>query len=254
MINYVDDALYYANNDQVRMEFKLSLKNKFNLTLMGIAKWYLGMRIWQQKDYIILDQDQYVKNITTRFEKRFKHPFKLKDSPLPSSFIPTKKDSPSTDSEVREIKIRFGNLNYWSVIGALLYVSCCTRPDISFAVNKLAKFANNPGASHFRALLHLIGFLKGNSNKGLKFYKDISTTELYKTLKENNIKIGQDTNIYFTDSSWNDCIDTGRSTGGYVGLFQAGPVDYGSHLPVPVAMSSGEAEYIAAAVACWHMI
>ena len=69
-------------------------------------------------------------------------------------------------------------------------------------------------------------------------------------MKENNIKIGQDTNIYFTDSSWNDCIDTGRSTGGYVGLSQAGPVDYGSHLPVPVAMSSGEAEYIAAAVAC----
>ena len=31
---------------------------------------------------------------------------------------------------------------------------------------------------------------------------------------------------------------------------QAGAVDYGSHLPVPVAMSSGEAEYISAAVAC----
>ena len=30
----------------------------------------------------------------------------------------------------------------------------------------------------------------------------------------------------------------------------AGAVDYGSHLPVPVAMSSGEAEYISAAVAC----
>ena len=33
-------------------------------------------------------------------------------------------------------------------------------------------------------------------------------------------------------------------------MIQAGAVDYGSHLPVPVAMSIGEAEYISAAVAC----
>ena len=50
--------------------------------------------------------------------------------------------------------------------------------------------------------------------------------------------------------SWNDYVDTGRSTGGYIRVIQGGAVDYGSHLPVPEAMSSGEAEYIAAAVAC----
>ena len=54
----------------------------------------------------------------------------------------------------------------------------------------------------------------------------------------------------FSNSSMNDCIDTGRSIGGYIALSQGGAVDYGSHLPVPVAMSSGEAEYISAAVAC----
>ena len=69
MINYVDDALYFASSDKIRMEFELSLKNKFNLTLMGIAKWYLGMKITQHKDYIILDQDQYVKNITTSMQQ-----------------------------------------------------------------------------------------------------------------------------------------------------------------------------------------
>ena len=74
------------------MDIELSLKNRFNLTLMGKAKWYLGMRIRQKKNHIILDQDQYyVKNITTRFEKLFKHPFKLKDFPPPLSFLPTKK-------------------------------------------------------------------------------------------------------------------------------------------------------------------
>ena len=39
-------------------------------------------------------------------------------------------------------------------------------------------------------------------------------------------------------------IDTGRSTGGNLSLTQGGAADYSSHLPVSVAMSSGEAEYM----------
>ena len=250
MINYVDDALYYASDDDVRKSFEEKLSKRFNLTLLGKARWYLGMRISQFDQHIILDQDQYVKNIVSRFEKAFKHPFKTKESPLPSNFVPTKKDSPVTEEQVGEVKLRFGNLNFRSVIGALLYVSCCTRPDISFAVNKLAKFAHNPGISHFRYLLHLVGFLKTTPYKGLKFYSRYEDSPIYQVLKDNDIKTTSETVITFSDSSWNDCIDTGRSTGGYVTYIQGGTADYGSHLPVPVAMSSGEAEYIAAAVAC----
>ena len=92
------------------------------------------MRITQNRDNITLHQDQYVKNITSRFEKSFKHPFKGKQSPLPTSFVPSKKDSPIIEEQIKEIKSRFGNLDYRSVIGALLYVSCCTRPDITYTV------------------------------------------------------------------------------------------------------------------------
>ena len=60
----------------------------------------------------MIDQDQCVKNIVSWFEKLFKHTFKLKDSPLPTSFIPSKKDSPNTDAETKEVKIRFVNLKY----------------------------------------------------------------------------------------------------------------------------------------------
>ena len=52
-------------------------------------------------------------------------------------------------------------------------------------------------------------------------------------LEDNNIQITEETVLTFTDSSQNDCIDTGRSTGGYIISRQAGAVDYGSHLPVP---------------------
>ena len=105
------------------------------------------MRIIQESKYITLDQDQYVKNITARFEKLFKHPFKFKDSPLPLTFAPSKKDCPSNDEQTKEIKVRFGNINFQSILGALLYVSCCTWPDISYTADKLAKYAANPGIS-----------------------------------------------------------------------------------------------------------
>ena len=69
-------------------------------------------------------------------------------------------------------------------------------------------------------------------------------------LKENNITPNKDTIMTFSDSSWYDCVDTGKSTGGNISIMQEGPVGHSSHLPVPVAMSSGEAEYISAAAAC----
>ena len=69
-------------------------------------------------------------------------------------------------------------------------------------------------------------------------------------LKDNNITIEDNSVVTFTDSSWNDCIDTGRSTGTNLTMIQGGALDHGSHLPVLVAMSSGESEYIVAAVAC----
>ena len=60
-----------------------------------------------------MDQDQYVKNITSRFEKSFKHPFKGNQSPLPTNFIPSKNDSPVTEDQIKEIKLKFGNLSYY---------------------------------------------------------------------------------------------------------------------------------------------
>ena len=67
MINYVDDVLYYSNDDEMKRNFEKRLSKKFHLSLMGEAKWYLGMRRTQKGKYIAVDQDQYVKNITTSY-------------------------------------------------------------------------------------------------------------------------------------------------------------------------------------------
>ena len=80
MINYVDDACYYCNSNETRKYFENKLKKGFNLTLVGKAKWYLGMYIKQYKDYISIDQLQYSKNVTSRIEKAFKNSITLRNS------------------------------------------------------------------------------------------------------------------------------------------------------------------------------
>ena len=50
----------------------------------------------------------------------------------------------------------------------------------------------------------------------------------------------------FSDSSWQDVPDTGRSTGAYILFYQGGPIDHITHVPVTVAQSSAESEYNAA--------
>ena len=50
----------------------------------------------------------------------------------------------------------------------------------------------------------------------------------------------------FSGSSWQDCPDTGRSTGEYIIFYQGGRIDHGTHVPGPVAQSSTESEYNAA--------
>ena len=59
------------------MDFELWLKKRFNLILMGEAKWYLGMSIRQGENQIIINQDQYVKIIDQSLEPFFTHPTAL---------------------------------------------------------------------------------------------------------------------------------------------------------------------------------
>ena len=42
----------------------------------------------------------------------------------------------------------------------------------------------------------------------------------------------------FSDYIWQDCPDTGRSTGDYIIFYQDEPIDHGTHVPGPVAQSS----------------
>ena len=65
-----------------------------------------------------------------------------------------------------------------------------TRPDITFAVTKLAKFMRRPGREHFCALIHLLQYLYDNINFGITFYRkdeDSLVYDLQTSAREKNV-------------------------------------------------------------------
>ena len=86
------------------------------------------------------------------------------------------------------------------MIGCLLYVQIGTRPDISFAVSRLARYTSNPSPQHIKLAKYVFRYLKGT--QALKIRYDGSGTGLYG----------------YADSSYADDPDNHISTTGYIFL------------------------------------
>ena len=120
--------------------------------------------------------------------------------------------------------------------------------DLSFAVHKLETFSENYGSVNFEGLVHLLRYIRENKNLGLKYYADLNYAPVTDILRQANIKTKNHL-MDFSDSSWQDCLDTGRSTGAYIIPYQGWPIDHGTHVQGPVAQYSEESEYNTACTA-----
>ncbi|KAK6579717.1 hypothetical protein PZA11_007953 [Diplocarpon coronariae] len=58
---------------------------------------------------------------------------------------------------------------FQQIIGSLLFLMLATRPDISYAVIKLVRFASNPSENHIIAVKNLLRYLKGTKSLGLTY-------------------------------------------------------------------------------------
>ena len=146
------------------------------------------------------------------------------------------KEYASTSAEQVEKLTREYNIQYRDCIGSLIYL-LYTRVDLSFAVQKLAKFSANTGKVHFEGLIHLLRYIRDNKTLVLKYYADLNDAPVTDILSQANIKTKNHL-MDLSDSSWQYFPDTGGSTGAYNIFYQGGPIDHGTHVPVPVAQYS----------------
>jgi len=114
---------------------------------------------------------------------------------------------------------------YRSIVGALQYMTL-TRPDISFAVNKVCQYLHSPTTLHWTAAKIILRYLRHTLGVGLKIQKSMSM-----------LVSG------FSDADWAGCVDDRRSTGGFAVFLGSNLISWSARKQATVSRSSTEAEY-----------
>ena len=117
---------------------------------------------------------------------------------------------------------------YRQLIGCLMYIMLCTRPDTSFYVGVLSKFLEKPTALHWRAAKRVLRYLQNTLHLKLE-YCACSNPKL----------------VGYSDADWASSHDR-KSTTGYLIFVGNNLVSWSSKKQGTVALSSTEAEIVAA--------
>ncbi|CAL1698123.1 unnamed protein product [Somion occarium] len=123
---------------------------------------------------------------------------------------------------------------YQRALGSLMYAMLGTRPDIAYSVGILSQHAAKPGEEHWGALMRVYRYLRGMSDRKL----------VYQGAKGESKSFPDP--VCFVDADWAADINDRRSISGYTFIMSGGAVCWSSKKQKSTALSSTEAEYMAA--------
>lgn len=220
VLTYVDDLLIAAPDTARAVGVKERLMSVFEARDLGEATFFLGMSIMRDRESrtIKLAQERLTADLLS------KHGM-LEAKALSTPLSPSTKLTKSGESLDRE------TCGYAELIGSLMYLSVCTRPDIAQAVGALARYMAQPTTLHWQAAKGVLRYLAGTADFGINFGGAKAGLEAY------------------CDADFAGDIDTRRSTTGYVYILNGGAISWSSRLQQTVAASTTEAEYMGAAAA-----
>jgi hypothetical protein len=132
-------------------------------------------------------------------------------------------------------KTSWAQLTKVSAVGSLTYIMVCTKLDISHAVGVVSRYMSNSDSEHWNAVRWILRYLVGTKDMALCY-------------------TGADIQLCgFVDSDMAGDIDSRKSTTGYVFTLGGASISWVSRLQKIVALSTTEAEYVAAVEACKEM-
>jgi histone deacetylase 1/2 len=168
----------------------LQLEQDFALKDLGNLHYFLGIEVKRTPDRLLLTQECYATDVLQRVNMSSCKPV---STPLPAS---------------EKLSLHDGDklgpadaTHYRSIVGALQYLTL-TRPDISYAVNKVCQFLHCLTTVHWAAVKRILRYIKGTLGLGLIFKKSPYTLV-----------------SAFSDADWARCPDDRRSTGGFAVYF-----------------------------------
>ena len=222
---YVDDGLIVGTASPEFEETVQDILKLFKSKDMGEAEKFVGFKITRDRlnHTLMLSQAVYAQEVVDRFLPFADNKHPRRCCPIdPSESLARDDGSPLLDTKIYK---------YASLIGALLYLTNCTRPDLAFAVNSLAKYMACPTTKHWHVALEVIRHLSSTINDGIVY----SGTSL--------VPIG------WSDASFANDRDDRRSVSGVAFILANGIVDWAASRQTVMANSSTMSEYIAANLA-----
>ncbi len=224
LILYVNDLLVFSKAESLITGVKDQLKKRFRMKDLGTINNYLGIAISydQQARRMEPDQSEYIDSMVEKFSitnlRKYNIPMeKNLQLPFNTSCVPIS--------------------DYRSLIGALLFVSTGTRPDVSFPTNYLSRFQTCATNLHFRYALRILKYLQLTRNLKLIFQsKEASAID-----------------VWANADSAADSVDR-KSTSSFLIRVFGSPVIWVTRKQSSVAQASTYAEYMALADAVTEVL
>jgi hypothetical protein len=218
LLVYVDDILVAATSTRLATEIISAIRRVFAIHDMGCADTFLGFEITRDRP----ERKLYItqrKAITDLLERYGMADASNRATPLLSG-VRLQADGIPLPAEVP----------YAPLVGSLMHLACCTRPDIAFAVGVLARHMASPTEDLWTAAKGVLRYLRGTSSHGL-VYGCTSPLRAY------------------CDADFGGDLPTRKSTTSFIFMLNGAAISWQSKLQPTVATSTTEAEYISASAA-----
>jgi hypothetical protein len=220
---YVDDIIFGSTNQKSYEEFSRVMMQKFEMSMMGELNYFLGFQVKQLKERTFISQTKYTQDLLKRFGMKDAKPVKTLMGT--DGHLDLNKGGQFVDQKA-----------YRSMIGSLLYL-CASRPDIMLSVCMCATFQSDPKECHLVAVKQILRYLVSTPCFGI-WYPKGSTFDL----------------IRYSDSDYAGCKVDRKSTSGTCQFQGRSLVSWSSNKQTSVALSTAEAEYVAAGQCCTQLL
>ncbi|GJR45542.1 retrovirus-related pol polyprotein from transposon TNT 1-94 [Tanacetum coccineum] len=150
---YVDDIIFGSTNPKYSKRFEKLMHSRFEMSLMGEMKFFLGLQIHQSPKGIFINQAKYALEILKKHNMDNCHSI---GTPLATK--------PKLDVDLSGEPV--DQSDYRSKIGSLMYLTS-SRPDLVQAVCYCARYQARPTQKHLKEVKRIFKYLKGTINMGL---------------------------------------------------------------------------------------
>ncbi|KAI1002466.1 hypothetical protein K3495_g5735 [Podosphaera aphanis] len=222
---FIDDMLVTGRRPLID-DIKHKIMKRWSCKNLGPVKTFVGFQIKRHRPNrsIFIHQEMYIRELLKRFG--------MKDcngvsTPMVSGIV-------LKEHENDELLDDDNAALYRHIVGSTIYLSNGTRPDVSYAVGQLARFMAKPRFSFLLHAKHLLRFLKRTANYGI-------------THAPNTISSRMSSNVFdiYSDATWGTENDR-KSFQGYTVVYNGGAISWAAQRRKSTALSSMEAEIIAA--------